>query len=858
MKFFSLVILLLLTVLGTSCKKEKPATYERGVSFSLNELRKSNIDSIHYTISLDIPEPKEEPVSGSQDISFHLRQTDQPLVLDFSSDSSHILSVSSEGREVAFSYQNEHLIIDSQYLKKGRNDLQIKFTAGDLSLNRSDEYLYTLFVPDRASTCFPLFDQPNLKATFTLNLKTPASWEAVSNGELKEKISEGDRNVFRFGKTQPISSYLFAFAAGKFFKSAKTVDGRPMTMYYRETDTAKVRRNSEEVFRLHAKSLDWLEKYTAIPYPFGKFDFVLIPSFQYGGMEHPGSIFYNESGLFLDENASVNKRMARASVIAHESAHMWFGDLVTMDWFNDVWLKEVFANFMAAKIVHPSFPEINHDLRFLLAHYPAAYEVDRSAGTNPVLQDLTNLKNAGTLYGAIIYQKAPIVMRQLERKIGEKSMQESLQEYLKTYAFGNARWDDLVAIIDKRSPLDITSWSNVWVKTPGMPEYDFGSEKDSIFIGQKTDSLSGRVWEQSLFVKWKGEHESSGQALSMTDKLPKVLRVHSPQYLFPNADGRAYGYFKMDTVSQQYFIKTYNEPADTVARNPLFRGAMLVNQWESLVRAEGPAPDRFVGDMMQLLPKEQDPLLVDYLLGNLQTAWWMFLPEKQREVRQEQLETLLWTLLEKTKDKGIKTSYFKAFRSIALTRNGLQKLKALWDGSRVVKDLVLSEDDKIVLAYELALKGNESKMILEKQLAETKNPDRKARMKFVIPSLSVSENERDAFFETLKKAANREKEAWVLDALSYLHHPLRQKSALKYLRPSLDLLKEIQLTGDIFFPTRWTHNTFSGHSSKESVDIARSFLRENPEYPFFLKNKILQAVDIPERAVVLQEKFPAH
>lgn len=157
-------------------------------------------------------------------------------------------------------------------------------------------------------------------------------------------------------------------------------------MYYRETDSVKVKRNSDEVFSLHAKSLAWLEDYTAIKYPFGKFDFVLIPSFQYGGMEHPGSIFYNESSLFLDENPPVNRKLARASVIAHESAHMWFGDLVTMDWFNDVWLKEVFANFMAAKIVHPSFPEINHNLRFLLAHYPGAYEVDRSSGTNPILQ----------------------------------------------------------------------------------------------------------------------------------------------------------------------------------------------------------------------------------------------------------------------------------------------------------------------------------------------------------------------------------------------------------------------------------------------------------------------------------------
>ena len=187
-----------------------------------------------------------------------------------------------------------------------------------------------------------------------------------------------------------------------------------MTMFYRENDDAKVARNAQKIFDLHTSALEWLEEYTGIKYPFGKFDFALIPAFQYGGMEHPGAILYRESSLMLDESPSINRQLSRASLIAHETAHMWFGDLVTMEWFDDVWLKEVFANFMAAKIVNPNFPEIDHELRFLLAHYPGAYSIDRTAGTHPIQQPLDNLENAGTLYGSIIYQKAPIVMRNLE------------------------------------------------------------------------------------------------------------------------------------------------------------------------------------------------------------------------------------------------------------------------------------------------------------------------------------------------------------------------------------------------------------------------------------------------------------
>lgn len=827
----SLIFTAAVLLASLACTRPQGPIPEKGVSFALNQYRKQHIDSIRYTIELDIPAGKTAKISGRETISFYIDALDSALVLDFNADASHLQEVRVGGEKVEYQFINEHIVLDAKHLSKGKNEVGIDFVAGDQSLNRSEDYLYTLFVPDRASTCFPLFDQPNLKASYQLTLKAPADWEAVSNGKLSARTVEKGRSVYKFGETKPISSYLFAFAAGKFFKETKVLDGREMTMYYRETDTVKVNRNRDEVFQLHAKSLAWLEQYTAIDYPFGKFDFVLLPSFQYGGMEHPGAVFYNEPALFLDENASVNRKMARASVIAHESAHMWFGDLVTMDWFNDVWLKEVFANFMAAKIVHPSFPEINHELRFLLAHYPNAYEVDRTAGTNPILQQLGNLKNAGTLYGAIIYMKAPIVMRQLERRIGEEMMQESLREYLKTYSFGNARWDDLIGIVDKRTPQDIAAWSNVWVKTPGMPGYRVESGK----LVQEKDSVSGRTWEQPLVLK----------------AMPSGAR----NLIFPNSDGTGYGYFKMDTVAKAWFFENYGG-TNAVWSDPVFKGAMLVNIWEGLLRGDGPAPEKLVRYTLNVLPKERNPLLVDYLLGNVQSSWWVFLNANQRALYQMQAEQLIWQLLNTTKDKGIQTTYFRAFKSLALTDDGWQKMHGLWTGKLKVEGLVLSEEDKISLAYELALKGKgDGKVILNEQLGATKNPDRKARMQFVIPALSASEAERDAFFETLKKEENRGKEAWVLDALTYLHHPLRAQSALKYLRPSLDLLQEIQLTGDIFFPTRWLHNTFAGHSSPEAAAIAKTFLKEHPDYPYFLKNKILQATDLLDRSVKLADTY---
>ena len=388
-----------------------------GIPLTLAEERAARVSDLRYDLHFSVP-ADQGPVTGRVRIGFALKDASRPLSLDFAAPT-RPASVRANSADVTESATTDHVVVPANQLREGRNEITVEFVAGDAALNRNPEFLYTLFVPARAHLTFPCFDQPDLKARWSLHLELPASWEAVANGAETSRTEADGRALLSFAETEPLSTYLFAFAAGRFSVETAERSGRTFRMLHRETDAAKVARNREAVFDLHASALAWLEQYTGIPYPWGKFDFVLIPSFQFGGMEHAGAIFYNAASLLLDPSATQNQKLGRASLIAHETAHMWFGDLVTMRWFNDVWMKEVFANFMAAKIVNPTFPEINHDLRFLLAHYPAAYDVDRTPGTNAIRQRLDNLNEAGSLYGAIIYQKAPIVMRQLETILGE-------------------------------------------------------------------------------------------------------------------------------------------------------------------------------------------------------------------------------------------------------------------------------------------------------------------------------------------------------------------------------------------------------------------------------------------------------
>jgi aminopeptidase N len=806
------------------------------------EQRAAVIRDLRYDISLTVPKPVTEPITGRTTIRFTLSDATKPLVIDFATSRDHVTALDANGAS-AFEYVHGHIVVPATSLKSGANTIRIEFRAGDASLNRNPDFLYALFVPARAHLALPVFDQPNLKARWSLTLDVPQGWKAVSNGKPIEQT--GART--KFAETEPLSTYLFSFVAGDFKVETAERNGRTFNMFHRETDAAKVARNRDAIFDLHARAIEYMERYTGIPYAFGKFDFVLIPAFQFGGMEHAGKILYNAPGLLLEESATQNQYLGRASVIAHETAHMWFGDLVTMQWFNDVWMKEVFANFMAAKIVNPSFPEVNHELRFLLAHYPSAYEVDRTPGANPIRQPLDNLNEAGSLYGAIIYQKAPIVMRHLEDLMGEESFRDGLREYLKGHAFGNATWNDLIEVLDKRTPRDLRAWSRVWVEERGRPQIATElAVKDgriaALAFRQSDPWHRKRVWPQQLRVTlgYKDRSETIAVALDGAKADAREARGKpAPLYVLPTGGGWAYGLVTLDPASLAYLSSSLPDITD-----PLTRGAAWVTLWEAMLE-RAVAPATIVDLAMTAAPRETDEQLTARTLGYLRGAWWRFLKPAEREARLARVETLLRAGLDKAPTASQKSAWFGALREVANSTSTLAWLQRVWEQKENIPGLPLAETDYIALAEELAVHEVPGwDQILKTQYARIQNPDRKARFEFVMPSLSADPAVREQWFLSLRDVNNRRREPWVLAGLGNLHHPLRAEASKKFVMPSLQLLREIQQTGDIFFPTRWMGATLSGHTSREVAKTVYQFLDSlPPDYPVRLKNIILQTAD---------------
>tara|TARA_B100000809_G_scaffold43243_1_gene37529 strand:+ start:8394 stop:10958 length:2565 start_codon:yes stop_codon:yes gene_type:complete len=849
MKYYFSLFLCLLFFLSCNQKQESQIILEKGISFELAKYRKQQISDVLYELDFKIPKEKTTAISSKLFLSLTIKDLKNDVLLDFNEKASKLKSLKINGIKSEINHQKEHVIIDKSTLILGKNSIEIFFDAGELSLNRNDEFLYTLLVPDRASTLFPCFDQPDIKANYKLRITAPKDWTVLCGAFEESSVTLHDFTEHVFERSDLMSTYLFSFVAGKFTEETKNPGAFDMRFLYRENNKEKIEESVDAVFKIHQNSIDFLEEYTQSKFPFQKMDFAAIPPFQYGGMEHVGAIQYRQSSLFLDKNATQNRKLSRAKLIAHETSHMWFGDLVTMRWFNDVWMKEVFANFMADKIMNPVFPEVNHSLNFMMSHYPKAYSEDRTKGTNAIRQYLGNLKNAGSLYGRIIYNKAPIMMRQLEYLLGKEVFQAGIQEYIKTYQNSNADWNELVSIFDEKSLGDIKRWSDVWVNSSGRPIFSEEielNEKGNVtkfVIHQNAEDGSDKVWTQSFKIQLKDARgyiknitiNNMGKSFDITS----ATKDFNPGEVLYNTNGFGYGLFPI----YKNKIHEYKNIKDQVSR-----GYQFINLYENMLNGKV-SPSETYEVYIEAIKVEQNELITNYLSKTIQSIFWTFLTEEQQHNIQKKTENQIYTLLGKDSPKNIKKTLFRLYQLIAISEEGKENLYQIWNKKKVIKNLFLNENDYTSLAMKLMIYEHpKSVKILEEQQARILNRDRLERFKWLSFSLSSDAKVRDDFMVSLLLKENREKESWVQTALSNIHHPLRQTSSIKHLKLVLDKLEEVQLTGDIFFPKRWLESSIGNYSSKEANDILNQFLEENPNYNPILLKKLLQTTDHLTRA----------
>ena len=816
----SSIITTLLLLLATSCSNDT-TRYDAGVSRELAEWRKETISELKYNIDIDLVEN-----IGKVDIEFAVERA-QEIVIDFRA-TENILAVERDAKPLKHRIESEHIIIPQSEIEAGNNSVTIDFKVDNQSLNRNEEFLYTLLVPDRARTLFPCFEQPDMKASYTLALTIPEEWVAVSNTVSKSEIIDPATATKRveFAPTEPLSTYLFSFVAGKLYQRTYDDGEHRFTAYYRETEPKRLEQ-LDTIFAEVKASLVWLEEYTGIKYPFAKYDLIMLPGFQYGGMEHTGATLYNDRQMFLSENPTLDERLRRTQLIAHETAHMWFGDYVTMCWFDDVWTKEVFANYFAARMAEPLYKDINHRLNRLKTYTTAALSEDRTPGATSIRQELDNLRNAGLIYGQTIYNKAPIVMDKLVELMGEEAFRQGIQEYLTTYAYGNATWPNLIAILDRYTEEDLAQFSDVWVHQKGMPHISFSIEDDELVVTQADPLGRDILWTQSFDCRViYADGKCEDITVAMRDKEHRFEVGSDIVAILPNSCGRGYGLFIPDEKSLDWIMENFSTLSDDLLRQSLI---ITLNE---CYKNEIVPPTEWLNFILRYIDTEPNYLIASTLNG--------YLGEVMIIAGDHSAEEVLWQIISNKHNPSLCRRLTMTLAHTMTSTSSIERLYTIW---AEMSGIQLDEQDYMTLSYELAIRLPELRdYICTTQLSRITNRDRRAQYEYISRATVADTAKRDALFEwLLNEPQNRRPEPWAASMLGYLCHHTRQQESLPYIYKGLEALTEIQRTGDIFFPRNWVGALLGGHYSEEAEAEVKRFFEDNPDYAPLLRNKILQA-----------------
>jgi aminopeptidase N len=914
---------------------------EPGVSQTLAKWRAANYSDVRYKLNLTL-EKMSPTLKGTIEIS--LKTNADRIVLDWrkirgKENLSTVSNVSINGKSAKFEEVNEHLVF-AENLTKGENVIKLDFTSPIATsgaavtryIDKEDgaEYVYSLFVPSDASTAFPCFDQPDLKARFQLNVTVPEYWKVVSNTD-GIGIHSGHRNrqrankqantiYYSFYETKPISTYVFAFAAGDFVEFVEekptTIDNLALTLqsfleetlrensivYVRKSQAQKFKQHSAEVFRLNREAVKYLETYFDYKFPFPKYDLVLIPEFPFRGMEHAGATFLREESIIFPTEPTANDFISRANVIFHEAAHQWFGDTVTMRWFDDLWLKEGFAEFMAYKTLEKVLPEYNAWKIFYERNKQLAYLTDATKGTTPIYQEIPNLSAAKSAYGNIVYRKAPSFLKQAEFYLGADKFQTAVRAFLKKHEFRNAEWTDLVREFETASNQNLKDWANVWVKTPGLPiirpeaieRIEIWDDADNKYYRYVTWQRNGfgnlgrnNLWKmkmKTLFLFSDGtkevrisefDNEEPKTDMVMNNVMIggisnkvilgiKKTETKEPIYSFPNYQDYGYGIFLLDEKSRDYVLKNIQNETDDFLRAMMW-GAL----WDS-VRETELDPETYVELVARNINVETDESTIQTLLNRVSTAMNYYLSDKQREQLTPQIERLLLRSILDAKTAGQKITFFRAYLNIASSKQSQitlerflggvgkpAKLETIGDVNALMLTVelpALKTKDKFDIVTKLLILGYEDAPNLLAKLEKMETSDEAKRYAYAARAgIATAENKAKFWNEFV---GNKElSESWIESAFVSFNAPRHSELTLPYLEKSLAELPNLKRNRKIFFVNGWLAAFIGGQRSEQALNIVNKFLADNPNLDKDLRLKILEASDNLERAVRIRNKF---
>lgn len=829
-------------------------------------LRKQQVENPNYELQMELPED-DQPFLGQVKISFVFHPQNQPLLINF--DRGKVEKLVINGQTVAVDYNDMAISIPEKILQADKsNQIEIAYSraytkdgqglywARDPIDNRA--YTYSKFEPFFANRMFPCFDQPDLKATYKLTVKAPASWTVVTAVPEKSIRDEGPQRIWEFPATPKFSTYLVSLIAGPYRVWEDKIFRIPLRLLARQSLAEHV--PVEEWFRTTRRGFDFFERFLGVPYAFGKYDQILVPDFVSGAMENVAAVTFNERSLVRGRRTLANDQFL-ADVVLHEMAHMWFGNLVTMTWWDDLWLNESFATYAAyqATAADPRFPGTWLDF----FHYKeGASWADQLVTTHPIVADIPDTNAGSANFDQITYNKGAAFLKQLHFTVGDAAFQAGLKKYFVRHAYGNTQVQDFIRAMEEAMNRDLKKFSADWLTTAGINtvKTEARCEKDII---QELALIQGAALPDfaslrehstriSLYRFHKGEFQliKSDRVTYQGERTlwSAAKGLACPDLIFINDDDHDYVKPSLDARSLQSSVQNLRK-----IKNPLQR-AMI---WTAVANSvsEGEAP---IGDFLVLMNKyfvsEEDPMLLEVINNLLDDNVLDYLPGMPPSAERTRLLADLKHLYEKklglssTTDDMKQMLWINYLTLLVLDGDSAGVLR-LWENKMPALKNTLKQDERWRILQGLSQLGHKSAISWAqaelKKDSSTRGKYGALRVEAIFPDYDQKMKLLDKVLQTAN-LSSAERGA----TLDSLFPPMQAAFRMRYAPEFMKAVDKIVREGDPTVGRQFVFNLLPKNCGAESAPLLDELIQRNYRSELHKRIRITRQTDERCRKVI--------
>ncbi|WP_160152264.1 aminopeptidase N [Microbulbifer sp. ALW1] len=673
-------------------------------------LRRAQIADVDYQVEVTLGN-QSETFSGRVTADTTLaRDLKQPLTIDFAGGT--VKQVTLDGKAVDFDYNGNFIALAPSMLTKGKHSIAIEYehpySSDGSGLHHFKDpedgsvYLYTHFEPYKANRFFPHFDQPNLKARYTVTVTAPESWQVVTaTREEKVDALENGLKRWHFPQSKKFSTYIFPLHAGPFTVWESDAAGIPLRLFARKSMAEYVK--PDDWFKFTGESFAFYQKYFDIPYPFEKYDQLIVPDFTIGAMENVAAVTFNEGYVSRGDKTQA-QRQRLANVIAHEMAHMWFGDLVTMDWWNGLWLKESFATYMASLALSENSEFEDVWQNFYLGSKQWAYGADQLPTTHPIEVKVPNTDEAFSNFDGITYGKGGSVLNQLPYYLGKEAFRQGVSNYLKEHAYGNAELKDFMGALGTAANKDLTGWTQNWLYKAGLNtiavRYQCDKDRISSLTIEQTapeqyPTLRSQKVQLGIYRMQDGKMTRAAKVPAIyngvTTKVKDAVGMPCPQILIPNDEDWAYVKTRLDGST----VAAVNQHINDI-ESPFTRLMLWQSLYDSVTDAQLPLTD-WIEFALKNAGHETDINVIRLISNHLQSAhnylYRLDLPNAQRKQKLQAISDFAWQQLNAAPaGSDTQKTWFYAFADLAQGETALDSAAQLLDEKLEIEGLEIGKD----------------------------------------------------------------------------------------------------------------------------------------------------------------------